>query len=475
MSDGKIPWYAIAMLIDVLGHRKIDELRRKNIGRKNTERDIIDNDSDDLVHNNSSSDVINVGKLLISYNKGRNIIKYLLEKYDMVTYLDDIMPDISQYLSIEVPNNKLIENIFSKLIILVKNADKVKIKLLDYESHIDYLGYVAYNKSKTLTGGNNGDIEFINEKLVDVKKIEDMMNKFNYKPYDVIKRSPIEKFVGNQVSVKSVYDTDISKLNNDPIYDKMIGEIMKESKDMEYSAVSFETIDINAIKSSIIDKFSKIENDVDVFRELLIPDENYLNKLQHHIVQPLAVPYSDGDIETIKDVMKKYISTLINYEPRITHEQKLEMDKIKPMHGGNLYDKNTIDALIAMHNSIDSLANEYTDKLIDNNMERTKYDILMKDKCCNEYYEILFRILRGEKRVFRTIDEHIISYMIFMSAHDKEKNNELMKHNLNTITETFKETFKEKLIAVDISDSEWCFNIITMMYYYCEDLLPQSE
>jgi hypothetical protein len=462
MSDAKIPWYAIAMLIDVLGHRKIEELRRKNTGRK-----IIDDDSDDLVHINLSSDVINVGKLLMSYNKGRNVIKYLLEKYDMIAYLDDIMPDISKYLSIEVPNNKLTEDIFSKLIILVGNADKVKIKLLDYESHIDYLGYVAHNKSKTLTGGNNGGIEFINKELVNVKKIEDMINKFNYQPYDVIKRSPIEKFVGNQVSVKSVYDTNIGELNNDPIYDKMIGEIMKEPKNMEYDTAPFDTIDIDEIKSSIIDKFSKIKNDVDVFSELLILDKNDLNNLSHSDTLPLVVPYSDGNIETIKGVMKKYIGTLINYEPGITDEQKSEMDKIKPMDGGNLYDKNTIDALITMHNSIDSLTSEYTDKLIDNNIKRTKYDILMKDKCCDEYYEILFKILRKEKHIFNTIDKHIISYMNIISTHDKEKNNELMRRNLNTITETF----KKKSITVNISGSEWCFNIITMMYYYCEDLL----
>lgn len=442
MSNINPPWYALAILIDIIGHRQLEKKRRDRLNRvKRTSYLIEDQKTKSKVENNIDveDEMVDVDEIINKYTKFRYVVAYLLDKYDMIHFLDRIMPDFSKYKFGKIKRTKQLDETLIKLYEVIEGGNKVKTKLLDYHDYIDYLGYVAYKRKQdeSLKGGN---VMYMDKKLDDVEKLAKIINKFNYKPYDEIKKSTNGQFVV-PTNVVSIYNTKISELNNAPIYDTIKNEMSK----IENSSV----IQLSNNLSKVVAENNKKIND-----KIAQVIQNINEKQKHEKVdiysELLMKPFGIEEM-TLYD---RDTSTLPLYEPTI------DMTKFPNQKGGHPYNKNTIDNILFAHDKTEELTKHFTDHVIEYNIVTSNKHI---NFWCEEYYDILFDILNGTKTVICIINNDVMA-KVTEKAKDDKKMNGLMRQNL----EILQKSTKGKTYSVNVTGHKYCFQIITLLYYYLE-------
>jgi hypothetical protein len=181
----------------------------------------------------------------------------------------------------------------------------------------------------------------------------------------------------------------------------------------------------------------------------------------------------------IDDMYNNYIQTFKLYDPPKINQQKLNEIKQSTVskskltqNGGQTYDENMITHVINTHELVESFADTLIDNLRPREEEEKKENIIEnvvnKNIWCKEYYDILFKILEKTDRIFCVVDNVIIKHMNFIAKTNEKKNNELMRINLQQITNLMekKKENENETNSFDITNSEICFNVITMLCYY---------
>ena len=376
----------------------------------------------------------------------RKATKKMLDIYGVGKFINDLLPDLDEYKQekeIKKTQNgpQLIKNIMAH----IQNVHNIiNIPLAkNYKQHMDYLVHVALSRqnkkekekeqtqSQSQSGGDPTiDISDITTKLQNIQKVHAMINKFAYTPYDTIKTTPLDQL--DPKAVIPVYNIKISDLNTSSIYDKMITNMQITDTKINYTKIDNQPREDNENRSRIYDKINLLLGNIankteegDIYNELLIGD----------------------DLELIND---ENITKQVQYKPpEMVHSG-----------GQQSYDAQLVRNIFDTNDKIEEFTNEFTYHIIG-------YDVRLKNKWCEEYYDILFKILRGEIIVHAILNNEVIKNMNTIKNEHK-KNNKLMIANLEKLNEKIQ---NNEVVSMDISSNKYCFNIITLFYYFSEQKL----